>query len=91
MTITIDPFKAEEDFRAALREAGLVPPDSIDGSGKLTRIDLESKKPGNKYGFYVYHSDGIPAGAFGLTNRPDELVHLVIDALERRIPATEPR
>lgn len=26
----------------------------------------------------------VPLGAFGLTNRPDELVHLVIDALERQ-------
>ena len=25
----------------------------------------------------------VPVGAFGLTNRPDMLVHLVIDALER--------
>jgi hypothetical protein len=32
---------------------------------------------------------GVPAGAFGLTNRPDELLHLVIDALERhRLPTT---
>lgn len=30
---------------------------------------------------------GTPAGAFGITNRPDELLHLVIDALDRR--ATE--
>lgn len=65
MTITIDLFQAEEDFRAKLREAGLVPPDSIDGTGKLTRIDLECKKPGNKYGFYVWHNDGIPSGAYG--------------------------
>ena len=63
--IFVDPFKAEEEFREKLREAGLVPPASIDGSGKLVRIDLDSKRPGNKYGFYVYHSDGIPAGAFG--------------------------
>lgn len=28
----------------------------------------------------------IPAGAFGITNRPDELLHLVIDALERQGP-----
>ena len=28
----------------------------------------------------------VPPGAFGLTNRPDELVHLVIDALERLRP-----
>jgi CheY-like chemotaxis protein len=26
---------------------------------------------------------GPPAGAFGLTNRPDQLIHLVIDALSR--------
>ena len=65
MTLNIDPFKAEDEFREKLREAGLVPPGSIDGSGKLVRIDLDSKRPGNKYGFYVYHSDGIPSGAFG--------------------------
>jgi hypothetical protein len=29
----------------------------------------------------------VPAGAFGSTDRPDELLHLVIDALERhRLP-----
>ena len=27
---------------------------------------------------------GVPACAFGLTNRPDELLHLVLDALERK-------
>lgn len=26
----------------------------------------------------------LPAGAFGLTNRPDELLHLILDAVERR-------
>ncbi len=37
--------------------------------------------------FYVSEVDEdlpVPPGAFGLTNRPDELVHLVIDALERQ-------
>jgi CheY-like chemotaxis protein len=30
---------------------------------------------------------GTPAGAFGITNRPDQLVHLVLDALARvRVP-----
>lgn len=36
--------------------------------------------------FYVGHVDraaGVPAGSFGITNRPDELLHLVMDALER--------
>lgn len=37
--------------------------------------------------FYVGildHSKGIPSMAFGITNRPDELLHLTIDALERQ-------
>lgn len=37
--------------------------------------------------FYVSVLDAerpLPLGAFGLTNRPDELLHLVLDALERR-------
>jgi CheY-like chemotaxis protein len=36
--------------------------------------------------FYISERDAtkpVPVGAFGLTNRPDELLHLVIDALER--------
>jgi len=61
----IDPFKAEEAFRAKLRENGLIPPDGIQADGKLHRIDVDDEKPGRKSGFYVYHSDGIPAGAFG--------------------------
>ncbi|MEN6544850.1 MAG: DnaB-like helicase C-terminal domain-containing protein [Armatimonadia bacterium] len=61
----IDPIKAEEDFRAALRDAGLVPPDGITADGKLHRIDVEDEKPGRKSGFYVFHCDGIPAGAYG--------------------------
>jgi hypothetical protein len=27
---------------------------------------------------------GTPAQAFGITNRPDELLHLTLDALERK-------
>ncbi len=37
--------------------------------------------------FYVGvldHSKGSPAQAFGITNRPDELLHLTLDALERK-------
>jgi CheY-like chemotaxis protein len=36
--------------------------------------------------FYVSHmipDAGVPAGAFGITNRPDQLLHLVMDALSR--------
>lgn len=37
--------------------------------------------------FYIGTIDptkGVPAQSFGLTNRPDELLHLTIDALERK-------
>ena len=37
--------------------------------------------------FYIGFVDldqGVPARAFGITNRPDELLHLILDALERR-------
>jgi CheY-like chemotaxis protein len=37
--------------------------------------------------FYIRNADpelGTPAGALGLTNRPDELVDLLLDALQRR-------
>jgi len=37
--------------------------------------------------FYVSALDrsrGIPAGAFGITKRPDELIHLILDVLERQ-------
>lgn len=61
----IDPLAAEDSFRAKLREAGLVTPDGIDASGKIVRIDVEGKRNGNKNGWYCYHGDGIPAGAFG--------------------------
>jgi phage/plasmid primase-like uncharacterized protein len=89
--VTVDPFKAEEEFRGKLREAGLVPPDSIYGSGKLVRIDLASKRPGNKYGFYVYHSDGIPAGAFGdwTTDKSDWNTFCAVDV--KQISADEYR
>lgn len=36
--------------------------------------------------FYIMRMEprGVPAGAFGITARPDELLHLCMDALERR-------
>jgi CheY-like chemotaxis protein len=47
---------------------------------------LQRASPSTAVVFYVGRSDpsaGVPAGAFGITNRPDELLHLVMDALER--------
>jgi len=51
--------------------------------------DLAQRKIETPVIYYVTDFDlnrSVPAGAFGLTNRPDELVHLVIDALERVRP-----
>lgn len=45
--------------------------DGFDGPAIFYVSDLDAKR-------------GVPGGAFGITNRPDELLHLVIDALERR-------
>ena len=36
--------------------------------------------------FYIGRPEpgaGVPAGAFGVTNRPDQLLQLVVDALSR--------
>lgn len=43
-------------FAAAMREAGVAPPEKIVPDGRLHRFDAA---------WYVLHGDGIPAGAFG--------------------------
>lgn len=53
-----------EDFRAAIRGAGIEPPDVIEADGKLHRFPSNGKR-GDDSGWYVLHLDGIPAGVFG--------------------------
>ncbi len=53
-----------EQFRNAMRSAGLEPPDVIQADGKLRRF-ASSGKRGDDTGWYVLHGDGIPAGIFG--------------------------
>jgi len=54
-----------EAFRDALRSAGLTPPETIEGDGRLRRFASNGKR-GDDAGWYVLHDDGdIPAGAFG--------------------------
>ena len=55
---------AVEDFRAAIRAAGLNPPDAIQGDGKLHRFASNGTR-GDDSGWYVFHDDARPAGAFG--------------------------
>jgi putative DNA primase/helicase len=53
-----------EQFRAAIRTAGISPPEVIEADGKLHRFSSNGKR-GDDAGWYVFHADGIPAGAFG--------------------------
>jgi putative DNA primase/helicase len=55
---------AIEQFRDAIRFAGLVPPDVIETDGKLHRFSTNGKRSDDA-GWYVYHANGVPAGAFG--------------------------
>lgn len=52
-------------FRAAMCDAGIAPPDVIEADGKLHRFHQEGDKPGSRNGYYVLHLDGRPAGMFG--------------------------
>ena len=51
-------------FRQAIAAAGLTPPDEIIDDGKIHRFS-SSDKPRVESGWYVLHSDGVAAGAFG--------------------------
>lgn len=51
-------------FRAAIYDAGLSPPEVIEADGKVHRFSTNGR-PKDDAGWYVFHEDGIPAGAFG--------------------------
>ncbi|MEW5864184.1 MAG: DUF3987 domain-containing protein [Pseudomonadota bacterium] len=53
-----------EQFRTAIHNAGLHPPEVIEADGKLHRFASNGKRSDDA-GWYVLHSDGIPGGAFG--------------------------
>ena len=61
----------EQEFQAAIAAAGLTPPDSINADGKIHRFSTNGKR-GDDSGWYVLHTDGLPAG----------------DASSRRIPSS---
>ena len=53
-----------EQFRDAIRAAGLEPPDTIEADGNLHRFASNGKR-GDDAGWYVLRGDGISAGRFG--------------------------
>jgi putative DNA primase/helicase len=57
-------LEAAEQFREAIRAAGLAPPDTIEADGNLRRFAGDGRR-GSDASWYVLHGDGIPAGAFG--------------------------
>jgi putative DNA primase/helicase len=52
-------------FCAAMRDAGITPPDVIEADGQLHRFHQEGDKAGSRNGYYVLYLDRRPAGMFG--------------------------
>ena len=57
-------MNAVYQFLKTIQGAGLTPPGAIIPDGKLHRFASNGKR-GDDSGWYVFHEDGIPAGAFG--------------------------
>jgi len=64
----IQPDPPEVQIKRAMDAAGLTPPSTITLDGKLHRFNSGTKGApgkGDKTGWYVAYSDGVPAGRFG--------------------------
>jgi len=57
-------FDAVGQFRNAIADSGLTPPDHIQADGQLHRYSTNGKGRDNA-GWYVLHTDGVAAGMFG--------------------------
>ena len=59
--MTADPI---EHFRLAIAAVGIEAPDSINANGAIHRFNTNGRR-GDDSGWYMLHTDGIAAGAFG--------------------------
>lgn len=59
------PADTISNFRNAMFEAGITPPDVIEADGLLHRFRVEGDKRGTLNGWYSLHLDGRAAGIFG--------------------------
>jgi putative DNA primase/helicase len=59
-----DYSQAIDQFKDAMRTAGLTPPNDIIMDGKIHRFSSNGKS-GDDAGWYIGFGDGIPAGAYG--------------------------
>jgi putative DNA primase/helicase len=57
-------MSAAAEFRDAIAASGLTPPNEIIGDGERHRFSSDGR-PSNKSGWYRFHDDERPAGAFG--------------------------
>ena len=53
-----------DNFKEAMQQAGIAPPNNIQVDGTLHRFHVEGDKPRSENGWYVLHDDPL-AGAFG--------------------------
>jgi putative DNA primase/helicase len=58
-------YDTTNQFRTAMLDAGLTPPDVIEADGQLHRFHVEGDKGGSRNGWYALHLDGRAAGVFG--------------------------
>ena len=64
-TPDITQTDAVEQFRRAMRSAGIEPPEVIEETGERPKRFSTNGKKSDDAGWYVFHADNIPAGAFG--------------------------
>lgn len=62
-------MSSEADFRVAMRDAGINPPDNIVADGRLHRFDVNDDRRGTRNGWYVLYPDDPAAGVFGCWKR----------------------
>lgn len=60
-----------EDFRDAMRASGVPYSGVIETDGVLRRIYVEGDKKGSRNGWFLFHGDDRPAGAFGSKKNGD--------------------
>lgn len=53
-----------EQFKDAIRAAGITPPEVVEADGQIHRYSTNGK-PDDEAGWYILYCDGIPAGSFG--------------------------
>jgi phage/plasmid primase-like uncharacterized protein/RecA-family ATPase len=56
--------ESEHDFRQAIEAEGLTPPSGIIADGEVHRFPSNGD-PSDDAGWYVFHQDDVPAGAYG--------------------------